>query len=151
MGFLTHLNFKEESLVYPGIYIPLDKQRRNKTMPMLAPRNKKKRFPSTKIREVEDLYIVETSLPSARREDFLARAYGNRIMIEGRIKVTDKNTPGIDQMPEPEWIDFNRKVLLPQNADTEFVRAEYSSGMLRFYIPKISRPAQPMNSTIVVY
>jgi HSP20 family molecular chaperone IbpA len=151
MALLNHISFREESLVYPGIYIPLDNQGRNKTTLRHSSRNKKKKFAPTKVREVDNLYLVETSLPSARREDILVRAFGNQIVIEARIKIFDENNPGMDQTSKSGLIHFNRKVLLPKNADTEFVRAEYFSGRLRLYIPKISHPIYPGQSTIVVY
>ena len=146
----NHLNCVEESLVYPGVYIPLKNKPGQQTF--IKPcQDKRRRFPKTRVRELPDSYIVETSLASAKREDFLVRAFGNQITIDVKIKVPSRIDPDADQEPESEFLHYSRKVVLPEDADTGFVSAEYNLGVLRFYIPKIIRPVEPRQSIIVIY
>jgi HSP20 family molecular chaperone IbpA len=145
---LNHLNFQEESLVYPGVYIPCNNEPEHSSGVKKAAG---KKFPSTKVKELMGSYLVETSLPAAKREDFLVRAYGNQIYIDARLKASGINDTEYNQNEESPFLHFTRKVVLPEDADTGFVSAEYSSGVLRFHIPKISHPVTPRQSIIVIY
>jgi HSP20 family protein len=150
MAQINHLKFREESLVYPGVFIP------RKNEPELYSHekpqgNSRRKFSSTKVKELKDSYLVETALPMAKREDFLVRAYGNQIDIDVRINTAENSDRDAKQDQGSKFLHFNRKLTLPEDADTGFVSGEYSSGVLRFHIPKISHPVTPRQSIIVIY
>ncbi|MGH2565678.1 MAG: Hsp20 family protein, partial [Ginsengibacter sp.] len=46
---------------------------------------------------------------------------------------------------------FNRELLLPENIDTDFLKAEYRKGILSFWFLKIKKPCQRRPSTVIVY
>ncbi len=98
-----------------------------------------------------DSYVVETYLPAAKREDFLVQAFGNQMTIDVRIRPTEEFDPYGIVNRESVCLHYNRKIVLPEDADTGFVSAEYSSGILRFYIPKVTHPIQPRQSIIIIY
>jgi HSP20 family molecular chaperone IbpA len=147
---INHLNFKEESLVYPGVFIPWKTEPESYSRKK-NPGDRRKKFSSTIVKELMDSYLVETSLPMMKREDFLVRAYGNHIDIDVRINATDNSDRDADQKRESKFLHFNRKVILPEDADTGFMSGEYSAGVLRLHVSKLTHPVTPRQSIIVIY
>jgi HSP20 family molecular chaperone IbpA len=46
---------------------------------------------------------------------------------------------------------FTRNILLPENADVEFIAAEYREGILKIYIPKDGESSTISINHVVVY
>ena len=83
-----------------------------------------------------ECYKIEMTVPGARREDFIVNVRDNVLFI---ATLPNHNNEGIEQ-----------HLLLPSNADSEFVSAECRQGLLRLYISKTNKPSKTTNQ-IVVY
>lgn len=94
---------------------------------------------------------MEMAIPGVSRDCFFIQADGNILSV----RVVHKDTPYPDsehfQMHEFTYDCFDRQVILPENSDTEFVSAEYQSGILRLHIPKIKNPGKAHHTNIAVY
>ena len=133
--------------VYPGLYVPLlDEKAAKKNLNILRKTNKGL-SDNIKLTELENLFKVEMTAPGARREEFSICAEGNtlRVTYIHRDPVP-KGTIVLDKIS-----GFDCKVMLPQNADTEFISAECKEGVLQMMIPKAKNPACNNRTTIAVY
>jgi len=142
----THI----ETLVYPGVYLPLYLEDEVEEELKHFKKNKKK-TPAVNVIELSDTYKIEMIIPGVKRESFCLHADGN-VLTVSVVQVEDKDPEsGYFQVHEFNNGCFDRRVVLPENADTEFVSAEYQSGILRLHIPKVNIPCRNQHTRIVVY
>jgi HSP20 family protein len=136
--------------VYPGDYVPLFKA--EEMQEELKGFNKNEMvFPPANITELADAYKVEVAIPGAKREDFLIEADENILSVAVVHKQLAQAAVESFQLHEFNYNCFDRHIVLPHNANTEFISAEYKTGILRLYIPKVKQPAKNLHTTIVVY
>ena len=136
--------------IYPGSYVPLIREEamQNKFRHL---QKKKTVVPVMAITEIGETYKLEMTIPEARREDFFVHAYGNILSISIMHKETEHRKKERSQLRGFRYGCFDRQIILPNNADTEFISAEYLSGILRLYIPKMVKPAGSRYTKIAVY
>ncbi len=140
----------DDCSVYPGDYVPLLKTAAMQEELKIFKKNELV-FPPTNITELTDAYKVEVAIPGVKREDFLVQADGNILYVTVVHKELGNAAMESFQLHEFNYNCFNRHIVLPYNADTEFISAEYNAGILRLYIPKVNMPVSSLNTRIVVY
>jgi HSP20 family protein len=133
--------------VYPGIYVPLVDEKTAKKNLILLRKINKGLSENIKVTELENLFKVEIAAPGARREEFSVCAEGNTLRVT-HIQ-NHKITKGTFELNDVGG--FDRKVVLPKNANTEFMSAECKEGVLQMMVPKSKNPADNNRTTIVVY
>jgi HSP20 family protein len=140
--------------IYPGEYVPLESEE-----------NLRKKFkclpeediilPPVNVKELDDLYKVEVSIPGVKKENFLIIAEGNILSISVLNKEGCLNKGESFQLHEFDYDCFERHIVLPCNTDSEFTKAEYKAGILRFYVPKsklsAKKSVKKLRTRIVVY
>jgi HSP20 family protein len=131
--------YNPDCSIYPGDYMPLLTAEEIEEELKLSHEGESL-FPPVNITELVDSFKVEVAIPGVKREDFLLHAKEN--VVEGSERF---------QLHEFNYQCFDRPVVLPENADVEFISAEYKAGILRLYIPKSDQPAKNRHTTIVVY
>jgi HSP20 family molecular chaperone IbpA len=138
------LQMENESLVYPGQYVPLQKDRNimgdGKTSAAGIGQL------SEKLHEFEDYFKLEIHLPFAKKEDLVVYSQ------EGILSVAFAQN--YDAMPERNRTKNRvliKHIALPENAGIEFVRAEYKNKVLNFYIPKTTNPLKSYSQQIIIY
>lgn len=138
------------SMVYPGLYVPLcslwelekDFQHRNRIKRKILP---------VKLTDLVDSYKVEIKAPGVNREDFIVYAVGNILFVD---LVQDGHRSFIGQTFSASRFkqdNFGCRITLPEDADLEFISAEYREGILRLIVPKTDEPAGFRTSLIAVY
>lgn len=142
--------YSPECSIYPGDYMPLLKAEEIEEELKLSHEGEAL-FPPVNISELADSFKVEVAIPGVRREDFLLHARENVLFI--RVLHKEYIVEGSErfQLHEFNYQCFDRPVVLPGNADVEFISAEYKAGILRLYIPKSDQPAKNRYTRIVVY
>ena len=136
--------------IYPGSYVPLLKaeevekelKRLHKYENNLLPVN---------VTELADSFKVEVAIPGLKREDFFIRADENDLsvcVVHKKCGLTDRER---FQLHEFNYECLDRHITLPQNADAEFISAEYKGGILCLYVPKAKQPVKNQHTMIVVY
>ena len=144
----NNASYNSGDLIYPGEYIPLFKE--NNFSGYVAG-NKKNIFP-VNIEELGSCYKIELSVPGAKRENFLINSYGNVVSVSVIHDDCELVNQESFQLREFNYAGcFNRKIVLPDNADFLFVSAEYKSGILRLYVPKSNHPLKWINTKIAIY
>jgi HSP20 family protein len=143
----THAN---RITVYPGEYTPVLHQE-DLTEELKLTREGTVVQPLVNIREFSNCYTIEVCIPGLNREDFI-------LMIEDStltITVLHKEKTGPEtikfQLHEFNYECFKREIILPKNADTERIKAEYFSGLLHMHIPKTDKPVNKISTQVVVY
>ena len=94
--------------------------------------------PSINITEGKNNYTVEMAAPGLKKDDFNISISGNLMTIssEKESEVREpKNGPNYSRM-EYNYSSFSRSFSIPENTDTENIKAKYTDGILNLTIPK---------------
>ena len=136
--------------IYPGDYMPSLRAEEIEEELKLSHEGEAL-FPPVNITELADSYKVEVAIPGVRREDFLLHAKENVLFV--RVLHKEYVVEGSErfQLHEFNYQCFDRPIVLPDNADAEFISAEYKAGILRLHLPKSEQPAKNPHTRIVVY
>lgn len=101
--------------------------------------------------EFEDCFTIEMVVPGVQQEEICVHTEDNILFVRILHKKLDDARAKKLQIHEFESGSFERHLLLPENADPEFIVAEYRQGILKFYVPKTKEPTKNTISRIVVY
>jgi HSP20 family protein len=140
----------KECPVYPGGYIPLPETEALLLRPFI-PRDGLFVKPLVNMDELEDCYRLEVAMPGVKRENLLILAHDNILTITGLQKNRDACCSRNKALHEFDPCRFERHILLPDDAGTEFVSAEFRVGVLILFISK--KPSYLANPSrqIMVY
>lgn len=100
--------------------------------------------------EFIDCFKFKVALPGAKREDISIRAYNNILSVAVLYKDCEKREQQ-SQLHEFEVQSFERIIILPDDADTEFANAEFKEGILSITIPKAKVHIKYALQQIIVY
>lgn len=145
----ANFSYSKECLVYPGEYIPLPGI--EVLVGQLCKTGEESAVkPLINMDELKDCFKIEVALPGIRREDIFIHMDDNILSII----VLHKNSEVLKEKLQIHEFDtdfLERHLVLPNNADAEFVCAEYRLGMLNIYIPKNDKIPKNITGPIVVY
>jgi HSP20 family protein len=105
--------------------------------------------PVADIIENDQEYLVKAELPGVRKEDVRIALQDGVLTISGERKVEEEQTGENSIRVERFYGSFSRSFALPDNVDTDDVRAESKDGVLLVHIPK-KAPSKPQPITIDV-
>lgn len=138
------------STIYPGAYIPIlhdedlaDELKVNREGTVVQP--------LVNICEYGDCYTIEVCIPGLQREDFLINIHDHTLSISVLHKEGKKREHTRYRLHEFNYECFKREIILPKNADTERVKAEYLEGILHLHIPKTTGAISRVQTKVVVY
>jgi HSP20 family molecular chaperone IbpA len=139
--------------VYPGESIPNQKKGGTTTEKLSQSRmGSGSKSHRDKILETSEYYQIELVTPGLEREDFFVN-----INEKGNLSVSalHKDSSGMEKKKyrnrSSKNVHFNQEFLIPQNFDTDFMKAEYRGGILSFCFLKNEFPHQNKASRIIVY
>ncbi len=144
------INRKPDCSIYPGEYVPFLNEKEVKEQ---INRTDKRDIihPAVNITEQTGSYKIEVVIPGVERDELLIYANGNILSIcavnNEKINSTLRNL----QVQEFSYKWFDRHMLLPEDADSTFISAEYRLGILVIHIPKSGRPVKNPHTRIIVY
>lgn len=136
---------------YPGEYTPNPSISEKMNKPS-SYNVKSAIFSNVNISEDGEYYLVELDIPGMRREDVLVQ-----INDRGNLYVS-----GIHKEPsgflneeynhiKETYSGFSRELALPENIDTNFVKAQCRAGVLSIWFLKTDKPYHKTPSLVVVY
>ena len=137
-------------LIYPGAYVPLLKEEEVQEE-LKHPHEGETIVPPVNVIELADSFKVEVAISGVKKEDFLIHSDGNVLSVCVLHKECGLHEGERFQLHEFNYECFDRHIILPDNADSEFASAEYKAGILRLYILKAKQPAKNLHTRIVVY
>jgi HSP20 family protein len=92
--------------------------------------------PVADISETDKEYLIKAELPEVRKEDVKITIEDGVITISGERKQQHEERNENEIRVESIYGSFARSFVLPEDADTEHIRAESKDGVLRIHIPK---------------
>ena len=93
--------------------------------------------PSADISETKKEYLIKAELPDVKKEDIKVSVEGDAITIEGERKLEKDVKDETFHRIESLYGKFTRTFALPNNVDSDKVRAECKDGVLRVHLPKL--------------
>ncbi len=144
------LHNMKECFVYPGGYIPMPETEtiveevKTSLKDIVAK-------PFVNMNELADGYQVEVVVPGVRREDFFIFIHNHVLSIVVQHKDCETSAIKNLQIHEFDAACFERHIILPDDADTEFISAEYKDGILRMHLPKTEEVYPANMNRVVVY
>jgi HSP20 family protein len=88
------------------------------------------------LRETDDQFIVEATLPGVKPEDIDVTVHGNQLQIQGEMKQEQEQKDERYHLRERRFGRFARTLALPTNIQADQVSCEYRDGMLKVTLPK---------------
>ena len=140
-----------DTSAYPGEYTPVQFKLESIAEELLKP-HEGASDPACNISETTEYYKIDLAVPGLRREDFFVR-----VTRHGYLSISALHKEPEEPQNEKyskhtfNYECFNRKLLLPENIDTDFIKAEYRTGILSFWFYKTEKPYQKRASVIIVY
>jgi len=95
--------------------------------------------PVADIAETDEEYVIKAELPDVRKEDVRITVDDDIITISGERKHRNEERGEKEVRVESFYGAFSRSFALPDNVDTEHIRAEFRDGVLRIHVPKAAR------------
>lgn len=143
-------NRKADCSIYPGEYVPfLNEKEVKEAINRIDKRDIIQ--PAVNITEQTESYKIEVLIPGVEREDLLIYVNGNILSICAVNSEKINSSLRQQQVQEFNYRWFNRHILMPEDADTTFISAEYRSGIVVLHIPKGAKPISNPHTRIIVY
>lgn len=139
-----------DNSIYPGEYVPLFSEKEIKDA-MKRTEMKDVIRPAVNITEHNRSYKIEVVVPGVKRDDLLIYAKGNILSICAVNNEKINTALNNDEMQEFNFKWFDRHVLLPEDADSTFISANYRSGIVTLHLPKANSPVNNAHTRIIVY
>jgi HSP20 family protein len=142
--------YKNETTIYPGEYTPSEGMETlandsgaldHKTIP----------GPAFNLNEYGECYRLEVDIPGVSRQDIILRVKDNMLNITALNNNREILPEASARIHEFDSYIYESSIRLPENADTEFMAAEYREGVLRVHFPKMEMASQSCNKQVVVY
>ena len=90
--------------------------------------------PALDVRETDDAFIVEASIPGIEPDNLNINLLNNRLTIEGEVRQEEQK--GQFHLRERPYGRFYRSIQLPTPVNSEQIEASYTNGVLRLHVPK---------------
>ena len=105
--------------------------------------------PLADITEDDKEYLIKLELPEVKTEDVKVTVENGVLTISGERKFEKEEKNKKYHRVERAYGSFMRRFTLPDDADTEKVKAELKGGILRVHLPK-SEKAKPKQIEVAV-
>lgn len=140
----------KESIVYPGEYIPMPEVEKL-LHGIISTHKGYTSKPLVNINEMIDSIKIDVAMPGIAREDLFVYAQCNTItiLVLGKGRKKRENWEDVHEF-DTECLE--RHIFLPDQADTDFMSAEFKQGILHLHMPK-SREEEPSftGRQVIVY
>ena len=146
-----NLLYAEKISAYPGEYTP-NRLKFQALAEELSKPHEGACNPADNIFETPEYYKIEIAAPGLKREDlFVSINDRGCLSVSALHKESDRISIDKYHKHSFNYECFTREFKLPENIDTDFVKAEYRSGILSIWFLKTEKPYQRRASVIIVY
>jgi HSP20 family protein len=88
------------------------------------------------LRETEDQYVLQASLPGVKPEDIDVTIENNQLRIQGQIRQEEEKKGERYHLRERRFGQFQRALALPATIQADQVSCEFHDGTLTLTLPK---------------
>ena len=92
--------------------------------------------PHLDIRESEKEYTVTLEMPGVSKDDVDVEIRGDALIVRGEKKNEESHDAGQYQYTERSYGSFQRALTLPEDADSENIKANFDNGVLKISLPR---------------
>jgi len=92
-------------------------------------------FPPLIVAEDENTIYVEAEIPGIKAEDLDISIVGRTLTLSGERKAEETSNVNYHRR-ERKWGSFRKALTLPEEVNTEAVKAECKNGVLKLILPK---------------
>ena len=103
--------------------------------------------PATDIYETDDEYVVEVEVPGFEEKELAVEVFDHTLAIKGQRQETQEEKAKEFTLHQRLEREFERRFILPVEADTEHLKATFAKGVLEVHAPKVQK-AKPKTVTI---
>jgi HSP20 family protein len=96
-------------------------------------------IPPSDVYETTEEFVVQMDLPGVDPDDVEIHVDGDRLLIRGERRPSDKQRPESFHRAERSYGAFLRTFQLTSDVDPDRVSAHYRDGLLRIELPKVPR------------
>src|SRR5450432_777827 len=131
-----------EISTYPGAYKPIQSKFESLAEELSKPREGAS-SPDDNICETPEYYKIELAAPGLKTEDFFVSINERgHLSISALHKELNRAKNEKYHRHTFNYDCFTRELLLPENIDTDFNKAEYTAGILSIWFLKTGKPNQ---------
>jgi HSP20 family protein len=98
--------------------------------------------PLADVYETEEGFVAHVDLPGLKSDDVEVHVEGDRLVLRGQRRPSEKTRPDIYHRMERSYGPFSRTFILAPDVDPDRVTATFKDGLLRLDLPK-TRPRPP--------
>ena len=146
-----NLPYPKEHSVYPGEYVPLPEKEALLAGLRISGMDTPLQLPAVKMEEMKGCFKIEILIPGVKREDIFTYVENNILSIVVLHDNCDQLKIDKLQIHEFDTECLQRHILLPDNADAEFISAGYKDGVLSIYISKTKDSSKTGTQHILIY
>jgi HSP20 family protein len=103
--------------------------------------------PATDIYETDDEYVVEVDVPGFEEKELAVEVFDHTLAIKGQRGETQEKKAKEFTLHQRLEREFERRFVLPIEADTEHLKATFAKGVVEVHAPKVQK-AKPKTVTI---
>ncbi|MGZ8536921.1 MAG: Hsp20/alpha crystallin family protein [Flavisolibacter sp.] len=145
----NYIMYSDNVSVYPGIYErPLSEKELEEELNKTGVEVK---APHAHMQQFHDYYRIEMAVPGYNKESLFIHIKDHVLSIAGLNKKQPGKTMADNSEDNAHSECFIRNIILPGNADTDFVTAEYNNGILHIYLSTSNQPCKNGSREIIVY
>ena len=104
-------------------------------------------LPAADVYETGDEYVVELEVPGYEEKELAVEVADHTLAIKGRCDATKEEQAKEFSLQERLEREFERRFVLPAEADTEHVKATFAKGVLEVHAPRVKK-AEPRSVSI---
>jgi len=103
----------------------------------LANWNAAQNFPPVNVEETEKEFQVSLAAPGLKKEDFNIEIKDNSLVISSETSDSSEEKDENYTRKEFSFSSFQRSFWLPENVNTNNIKASYEDGLLKISVPKL--------------
>ena len=104
-------------------------------------------LPAADIYETDDEFVVELEVPGYEEKELVIEVFDHTLAVKGEREKTKEEKTKEFSLHERIERKFERRFVLPVEADTEHLKAIFGKGVLEVHAPKV-KTAKPKKVAI---
>jgi HSP20 family protein len=93
-------------------------------------------LPAVNVKETDEAYMIEVAAPGLQKEDFQISCENRTLMIRAEHEKEDEKKENDYMRREFNYTRFERHFQLPEDVQSDAVKATYENGILQINMPR---------------